>query len=96
MTKPITNILVLISILPISIRGSLEIIDLKPLLFLEQGIQFQKDEDKNLLTLSQGIPGAKAYFIGGSLENYNVVFEGMNIVEDSKKFNLISFPKIFL
>ena len=75
---------------------SLKIIDLKTsLLFLEQGIQFQKDEDKNLLTLSQSIPWAKAYFIGGSLENYNIVFDVMNIVEDSKKFNLTSFPKIF-
>ena len=85
-----------INLANLSKEESLKIIDLKTsLLFLEQGIQFQKDEDKNLLTLSQSIPGAKAYFIGGSLENYNVVFEGMNIVEDSKKFNLTSFPKNF-
>ena len=72
------------------------IIDLKTsLLFLEKGIQFEKNEDENIFKLSQNIPGAKAYFIGGNLENYQIIFEGKNIVEDNKKFDLTYFPKNF-
>lgn len=63
------------------------------ILFYEEGIKIENDPENNTITINQQIPGSKAYFINGKLENLKIIYNGFKNTNDKKKINLISFPK---
>ena len=62
-------------------------------LFFEEGIEIKNDIENNTITINQQIPGSKAYFINGKLENLKIIYNGFKNIKDKKNNNLISFPE---
>ena len=75
-------------------KQNIKSINLKSsILFYEEGIKIKNDLQNNTITINQLIPGSKAYFINGKLENLEIIYNGFKNANDEKKINLISFPK---
>ena len=62
-------------------------------IFYEEGIDVQLNEASKVIKINQNQAGAKIYFINGELQNYSIIYQGLDITKGKNNFNLVDFPK---
>ena len=62
-------------------------------IFYEEGIDVQLNEASKVIKINQNQAGAKIYFINGELQNYSIIYQGLDITKGKNNFNLVEFPK---
>ena len=50
-------------------------------IFYEEGIDVQLNEASKVIKINQNQAGAKIYFINGELQNYSIIYQGLDITK---------------
>ena len=63
------------------------------IIFYDEGIKIDINNDENLLNIYQNDPGSRLYIVNGELKDMTINFEGYKINENANSINLKVFPK---
>ena len=64
-------------------------------IFFEKGIKIDNNISEKKIDILQTKAGSRAFIIGGELKNILIDFQGLNIVKNTKNYDLEKFPENF-